>query len=148
MKFERQKVCAPKRHTVENLWNSHFWITFLSEISWKACQLLMTENWFSVGKTKNIEFYLVKTIKYGPYTLYYVKNKEYWILLWQILSRKIHQIFEHFWNFWKTKLDKKCATSTQNTVDLKYFLQEVYRETLSSKIIKTFSLALWILIFF
>ena len=123
MKLLRQKVSAPKRHTVENLWNSHFWITFLPEISWKACQLLMTENWFSVSKSKNIEFFLVKMKNYGPYKWYYVKKKEYLILLWQIwsqiLSRKTHHIFEHFWNFWKTQLDKKCDTSTQNNVTLK-----------------------------
>ena len=51
-------------------------------------------------------------------------------------------------NFWKIKLDKKCTTSTQNTVVLKSFLQEVYMDILSSKIIRTFSLVLWILIFF
>ena len=60
MNFERQKVCAPKRHTVENLWNSHFWITFPSEISWKTCQLLRNKIDFLLAKQTILNFIVSK----------------------------------------------------------------------------------------
>lgn len=47
MNFLKQNVLEDKRH---------LWITFLSEISWEICQLLMNENCFSSGKTMNFDF--------------------------------------------------------------------------------------------